>query len=205
MIIKLDHIAVTCYKKDIRQILSDYKDYQISFSETSVSNSIIKKELMSEWVSDHDIILVEKDDAIPIEITAYESIVSGIKKYELNSQNTIVTYTGNKDESENFYKSIGFKADESGSLCIKPAMGFSPISLELIEKPTDCYRSFKLNYEGFCCLAFVVNSSVKEKERLDKAGIKTTEIDSILLHERTMKIFFAYNEQGDFCEFIGLK
>ena len=205
MIVKLDHIAVTCCKKDIAGLISKFSDYRVSFFETSVFNSEIKRGLMYTWMSDHDITLLEKDGDIPIEITGYESIVTGNKKYEPDSQNVIITHTGNKAESDNFYEAIGFKTDDVGRLYIKPAMGFSPVTLEIIEDRVDCCQDFKLDCEGYCCLAFVVNNSAKEKERLDEAGIKTTEIDSILLHDRTMKIFFAYNEQGDICEFIGLK
>lgn len=51
----------------------------------------------------------------------------------------------------------------------------------------------------------MTNNIYKERENLCLNGLMTTDIMQLMLHGRQMKIFFAYSNQGDVCELIGVR
>ena len=61
---------------------------------------------------------------------------------------------------------------------------------------------FMLDTYGYCCLAFVINNSKRERKHLIDKNISTTEIQRLIVNGKTMDIFFAYNHLGDICEFV---
>ena len=205
MIIKLDHIAYTCKKDGKENIKKRLEQYQTVFEEDNVKNLLIKKDLMDNWQEDHDLSLMEKEDDLPVEITAYEKVSKADGKYK-PINNRIWVATNSKPASIFFYEKIGFRGTGEG-MQIKPLMGISPIDIELHEKsPLELdFKNHYLDTEGYCCLAFVTNQINREIERLKRCDISTTEIMNLTLHDRSMSIFFAYNDQGDICEFIGIQ
>ncbi len=205
MLVKFDHIAYTCRKDEIEQIRKQYIGYTEVFREIGVPNLAIKKQLMIKWKDDHDIVFMEKKDAFPIEITAYDDVEDSKVKYDIQDHSLNVN-TLSYGDSYQFYKTIGFGKRDNNEMVIQPVMDTMPISIK-INEGADVYGRSKensLDCRGLCCLAFITNNIVKEKERLDRKSLRTSDIMPLRLHGQKMRIFFAYNDFGDICEFIGV-
>ncbi len=203
MILKFDHIAYSCNKEEVSSLSNILKDYTLVFCEKNVKNIKIKENLMFEYKDNHDIYLFEHKSNYPIEVTAYSNVADKTEKYLL-FENNIVVNTSCFEKSCDFYKKIGFKDIENNFLQINTVIGNSTkIQIQNNETSVKC-KSNKLDSKGFCCLAFITNNIAKERRRLDSQNIITTDIMELELHKKQMNIFFAYNEYGDICEFIGL-
>ena len=203
MILKFDHIAYSCNKEEISSLSNILKDYSLVFCEKNVKNLKIKEKLMFEYKDNHDIYLFEHKNNYPIEVTAYSNLSFKTDKYLL-FEDYIVVNTSSFINSYDFYQKIGFKDIENNFLRINTIIGNSTkIQIQNNEILDEC-KSNKLDSKGFCCLAFITNNIAKEKRRLDSLNIITTDIMELELHKKQMNIFFAYNEYGDICEFIGL-
>ncbi len=205
MIVKFDHIAYTCRKDEIERIREQYTGYTEVFHEIGIPNLAIKHLLMTKWKENHDIVLIEKKGALPIEITAYEDVEDSKGKYYMKDHSLTVN-TLSYEDSYQFYEAVGFGKRDDNEMLIQPVMDTMPIRIKINEK-ADVYswsNANGLDCRGFCCLAFITNKIAKEKERLDRKKIRTTDIMPLELHGRKMRIFFADNDFGDICEFIGV-
>ena len=200
MILKFDHIAFTCSKDEIDEILGSLKGYNQVFYNTDIPNLEIKHKLMSYWCDTHDILLLEREGEYPIEITAYEQTGFEKEKYEIRD-NIIIVNTSSLSESIDFYRAIGFKQSDDCELTINPVIGNNNIILHL--NKLDSIMNH-LDNRGFCCLAFITNSVDNEKRKLDKKNISTTDIKTLRVNSKELNIFFAYNTEGDICEFISI-
>lgn len=202
MIIKLDHIAFSCSLEDVSKALISMEDYHMVFHEKDVINLGIKQKIMKNWTEKHDIILLEKDKGLPIEITAYTNTVNPIKsKYDID-RNTIIVNTTNIEQSKQFYKTIGFKEVDTTKLTLLTIMDDFPVEINLRESNKEDDYCFGLDTNGFCCIALITNHIEKEKEKLRKNQITTTEIMGLIVNHKELQIFFAMNTFGDICEFI---
>ncbi len=206
MLIKFDHIAYTCLKREMDSCLLKCDDYKTVFREQGIPNLTIKQPLMDLWQADHDIALYESEKRMPVEMTAYDSVGLNLHKYDIDGLDDITVNTNSAQESRHFYETIGFKSC-NGKLCLSFPIGYSPIRLSVREVNVKEVKlcEHTIDREGYCCLAFVAYNVVREKERLSLAGIEVTEIMSLMLHGSKLKIFFAYNYQGDICEIIGIE
>lgn len=200
MILKLDHIAYSCDKNEISDVLKCFIQYEKVFYEKRLPNLINKYELLANWSHDHDIILLNCNDKIPIEITAYDSTNKGCK-YSIDGYEVLVR-TSSVEKSIDFYQAIGFKCCEDGSFKLKPIMDNNPLTLRMIESKESNHN--KLDSSGFCCLAFITSDAKKEKKSLDRKNVFTTSIENLYVNRKSLDIFFAYNQYGDLCEFISI-
>lgn len=199
MILKFDHIAFSCRRSELTNVLQRFSDYEQVFFEKNVLNIAAKKKLLSdEALMDHDIVLLQsvKTGDVPIEITAYD-VTAGPAKYDVDGQ-TIIAYTDNVAESSKFYETIGFKKN-GDNLQLKTLLDAVPFNIKLCK--TEHY-SYMLDGCGFCCIALVINNAEKEKKRLDSESFMTTEINELVVNNNMLKIFFAYNQSGDKVEYI---
>lgn len=202
MILKFDHIAFSCDKKAINDFLKLIDGYETVFYEEGIENPRIKEALMASFQNNHTIALMEKQDNLPIEITAYDITHKGEPKYRFSCDipHRITVNTWDENESISFYKSIGFTENCDRMLKMSFAVGLRHLELQIVKnyRPTEN----KLDTEGYCCLAFVTNDVKKEKRRLEERGLCVTDIGTVQLNNRIMEVFFANNAQGDTCEFI---
>jgi hypothetical protein len=136
---------------------------------------------------------------LPVEITAYDDICKG-GKFDINN-GVINVFTDNIQETEIFYQSIGFKY-RNNLMELKTILDNKPVLLTVTEAAIKETMNTFIDSEGYCCLAFLTNSTEKERERLIRRGVKTTEIQKLRINGKYMDIFFAYNEHRDICEFI---
>ncbi|MBO4750881.1 MAG: hypothetical protein J5546_11250 [Lachnospiraceae bacterium] len=222
MIIKFDHIALTCKISEWKDELAKLSDYIQVFANENVPNLPLKKDLMSTWHENHVIALLVAKNDLPIEITAYDTVAEKPAKYEF-SDDTVSVYTKSTEDSMAFYEAFGFR--KTGDFELEKSFLIAPSSVKLrlrqtihdasiasAEKGSDFDQADAgtcdapqmpcLDQAGYCCLAFVTNNAEKERTRLIQKGITVTEIDELTLGEKILKIFFAYNTCGDVCELI---
>lgn len=200
MILKFDHIAYSCTRNEFEEIMKLFRDYSQVFLDRNLSNLDIKHSFMKYWCDTHDISLLISDYCLPVEITAYDQVGEG-NKYEVDDDSIIVN-TASLTDSVSFYKSIGFKDCNESEMVVKPIIGDKSIRLRFNELPNTVNY---LDSAGYCCLAFVTNNAEKEKQKLDRKNIFTTDIKPLRVNNKQMKIFFSYNDFGDICEFISIE
>ena len=200
MIVKFDHIAYACSRNELKAVLEKLKGYSKVFLDQNLPNLDIKHSFMNHWCDTHDIYLLTCNHSLPIEITAYKQVSEG-NKYEL-VDDTILVNTTSIEESMNFYKAIGFKSYNESEMLIKPIIGDREIKLGFNKLANTINY---LDSAGYCCLAFVTNNAEKEKNKLEKENVCTTEVRPLCVNSKQMNIFFAYNDFGDICEFISIE
>lgn len=135
--------------------------------------------------------------------------------YSLNNKekenfnfNNLIIATNSIKESLKFWDIFGFKIiKENGDSAILEFNSFFKdsycrINLETSESVN---KEIFLDCSGFNCLAFVSNSAIKEKKRINGAGFKTTDIDSLRVNNKELDIFFVLGNQGEIAEVISIK
>lgn len=205
MIIKFDHIAYSCKKSEIQRYKSTLDGYREVFHYLAAVNIEIKFGLMQNRLADHDIVLFEKENSIPIEVTGYDYVGEGKKHYE-TSNNVIIVNTADDAVSGKFYETIGFKIDEDRMhMTLRPLIGI-PVKIKIndgVKKSINTEVDNYLDSAGYCCLAFITNNPWKEKSKLESSGLCTTDIVPLQLGDKKMNIFFTKSDVGDICEYIG--
>ncbi len=201
MILKFDHIAFTCKRKELDEVLASFSEYKQVFFEKGLLNLSVKKQLLSTWKEDHDIVLLNREISFPVEITAYDDTCEG-GKFEINN-GAIIVLSDNIFESEIFYQAIGFKKHDD-MMEIRTILDKRPIPLKLIPESDNMLGQTYLDSAGYCCLAFVTNNAEKERGRLIGKGVKVTGIQPLRINGKNVNIFFAYNDHSDICEFISI-
>jgi len=137
---------------------------------------------------------------IPIYVNN-ETTRTGFKfnKLVINSQNVLKT--------NEFFKALGFKEllceNDFCKLEFRSVFGAGVyyIYLKKSQKRTSLRY---LDDSGPNCLAFISNSTEKEKEILDKENFFTTPIQHITLNKKLMKIFFSKGPENEIIEIISL-
>ena len=195
MIIKFDHIALTCKTSEWKEVLEGLSEYILVFANENVPNLPLKRKLMSTWKERHVIALLVAKEGLPIEITAYDAVADIPAKYEL-SGDSVCVYTKDTEESLAFYEAVGFK--RTGDLELEKRFLIEPLSVKLHLEKADAFHKADtmpqmpcLDQAGFCCLAFVTNNAEKERARLIQKGTTVTEIEDLTLGEKILKIFFS--------------
>ena len=61
MILKFDHIALTCKRKELDEVLTVFSEYKQLFFEKGLPNLFVKKQFLSTWKEDHDIVLLNSE------------------------------------------------------------------------------------------------------------------------------------------------
>ncbi|MCX6984811.1 MAG: hypothetical protein NT118_08695 [Lentisphaerae bacterium] len=120
--------------------------------------------------------------------------------------NKLMVRTGNPSESIKFWECLGFKsAGETEDLSIMEFI--SPLSKKssmMYLKTEKTGGKYFLDDDGFNCIAFVSNSSAKEKSILSGMNFRTTEIEQLRINGRPLNIFFAIGPCGELVEIVSL-
>jgi len=201
VIIKIDHIALTY--ENIENIFLK-KGYKLSFNE-KIKNPEIKKKLMRKFTEEQNIKYFTKEKEIPIEIINYNHSIKGKSKIIISDdgdekselftrEKYIIWKTTNLEQTINLFKKIGFKENEK---VIKIKTFFNEINIKLEEWDKETY----LDSSGFNCIAFLCKDIKKIKEKIQE-NFLTTDITEILVNKNKLNIFFAYNKNNDYIEFI---
>lgn len=119
----------------------------------------------------------------------------------------IAIQTSFLDESLFFWSSLGFKTLAHGNNCA--ILGFTSllnlISFQLILFESKQKAGFYLDDLGFNCLALITNSARDEREYLKAKGIITSQIEEIIINNKTLQVFFVRGKGGEIVEIIGIK
>lgn len=199
MILKFDHIAFSCIKAELHETITQFWGYEPVFIEYDLPNLLIKEKLMLHKENTHDIALLRHKEKLPVEITAYDNVNDLVGKYDIKDS-AIIAVTSSIQKSTFFYEAIGFKCDPDNCYRIHPMLDDRKIEIQFKESTTG--QNNYLDSAGFCCIAFITNKIDKEKVRLEKMSIYTTDIMKFKVGGKLLSIFFAYNEYGDVVEFI---
>lgn len=208
MIIKFDHIALTCKISEWKEVSGKLQGYMPLFAEENVPNLSLKAALMSTWHENHVISLLVSNEGLPIEITAYDTVAKGPQKYLL-AEDLIIVRTKALRDSMAFYEALGFRTlsetEMEKSFLIAPSKLHLQFEEEKEAEESPLRHLPYLDQAGYCCLAFVTNNAEKERTNLIRKGVQVTEVDELPLGQKIMKLFFAYNLLGDVCELIEVK
>ena len=208
MIIKFDHIALTCKISEWKEVSGKLQGYMPLFAEENVPNLSLKAALMSAWHENHVISLLVSNEGLPIEITAYDTVAKGPQKYLL-AEDSIIVRTKALRDSMAFYEDLGFRTlsetEMEKSFLIAPSKLHLQFEEEKEAEESPQQHLPYLDQAGYSCLAFVTNNAEKERTNLIRKGVQVTEVDELPLGQKTMKIFFVYNLLGDVCELIEVK
>lgn len=199
MILKFDHLAFSCIKDKLNESITNFSDYESVFIEHNLPNLLIKEQLMQYKGATHDIALLNHKEKLSIEITAYDEVGDLVGKYDIKDNSIIVT-TSSVKSSALFYEAIGFKHNSDNCYNIHPMLDDRDINIQFKENKMGSTNY--LDSAGFCCMAFITNKANKEKKRLEKLNISTTDIMELTVNGKLLNVFFAYNEYGDMVEFI---
>lgn len=117
--------------------------------------------------------------------------------------NKIIIETNNLEESENFWKSLGFfqKKDSENHLCFNSIL--SEKKYELILKENEDDSKNNLDDAGWNCIALLSNSIEKEYDFLKNRYI-TTKIELLEINQKQLRIFFVKSPGGELIEIISL-
>ena len=71
---------------------------------------------------------------------------------------------------------------------------------------SECDESYSncLDVTGFSSIAWIINKMEKYVKTLHEKGIKVTDIDTLTVHGRKLKICFVLGRQGEIIELIGV-
>jgi catechol 2,3-dioxygenase-like lactoylglutathione lyase family enzyme len=204
VIVKLDHIALA--EPDARAAVERLtsQGYAVIFEDRR-PNPVIKRRLMREWSPQHDLIMLEKAGAPPIEVLDHgHCFPEG--SFLRARDGCLVAPTRDLQASTAFWHALGFRAANAAGaasdLEFRSILG-SPLRLRLELDPGasgPCY----LDSCGFNCLAFVATSVASEHRALQAVAVQVTDLEPITVNGRPLEIFFATGPGGELVEVLGL-
>ncbi|MEW6044786.1 MAG: hypothetical protein AB1608_11040 [Thermoproteota archaeon] len=245
MILDIDHIALSSTNFDVDLEVFKKLGYNMRFEEKNIQNLGIKKKLMKNHSTFHDLCLITSKKNLNIELlnhytnnleqgfitpifenlneSLYEKsgdptsseidIVGNLKaigipvgiKHNKSGEftfNKLIIHTNDMEESKKFWKELGFQNTKNESHFAFNSI-LSDKKYELYLCPTKSQHTFHLDDKGWNCVALVTNSISNEKRRL-AAKFETTEIESIMINNIQLQIFFARSPGGEIIELISI-
>jgi len=202
MIVKFDHISYSCSFDEEEEVKQSFEGYEEVFAEKGLINLPIKANYLKLSSEKHNITMLQKQQSLPIEITAYPECCGGVERLAPTKEE-IRILTKDPEATIKFYEKLGFKQDGE-RLQLKPMLDASEICLRT-EEVTDMETATYLDQEGFGIMAFVVDNGAKQKGQLESQGIYVTEIQELTVNGKILKIFFAKSSAGDLVELIGIR
>ena len=199
MVIKFDHISYSCDMEspDTKAV----EGYCLDFEEKQLPNIKAKHDFLQNKSMFHNISLYRCEGKYPIEITAYPVCTGHNQKYMVSDE-VITVNSQCPEETRRFYEVMGFKKAESGMLELHPFMENRKVVLKVEESDTG---EVFLDKNGFGSLAFVVDRIEKHKTQLERNNYSVTEIETLVVNGKSLRICFAWDNVGDIVEFIGIK
>lgn len=202
MIVKFDHVSYTCAIGKEDEFKKSFSEYKEAFYEKKIPNLDIKMEFMKLATSQHDLYMMIGEGSYPVEITSYPECVEGKNRLMVNSDELVILSSDIK-ETESFYEALGFATGES-VMSIRPMLDQTEIKIR-IEEERDLPSKTYLDQNGWGILAFVVDNAKKQKRQLESVGVRTTDIQELMVNGKNLKIFFAESNVGDLVELIGIR
>lgn len=202
MIVKFDHVSYSCSYEQEEQTKASFEGYEEVFCEKELKNLPIKKEFLKLPAESHNIIMLQKEEAVPIEITAYPECPKGKEKLVVGAGGFVIN-TADLEKTKVFYEALGFHRDGE-KLYMKPMLDTKEIVLQFVQN-CGVENATYLDMQGWGILAFVVDNGAKQKKNLENAGIYTTEIQELEVNGKKLKIFFAKSDVGDLVELIAIR
>ena len=119
--------------------------------------------------------------------------------------NKLLVKTKDLSASMDFWKNFGFQAihleEGTAQMEFKSILSSKKFFIYLKKSeqtnPNPC-----LDNKGISCVSFITNSAQKEKEKLDRQGIKSTPVGEITVNGKLLHLFFVSGPNGEIVEVI---
>ena len=182
MIIGFDHITFNNVKFNYKE----YKSYKSIFSCNIQNNKKKNKFLKKKNIKKHYLEIYTKNNFPTIEHTFHgkgEVTSDNIKI----KKNKIILFVKNIEKEKKFLIKIGFKVNKNQISIISKIKKFSQIfSLQKRQNTKEKY----LDDYGFTCVAIIVHGIDKFYSTLVKENLEITDIFSLRVKKKKLKIFF---------------
>jgi len=212
MIIKFDHISYSAPIDKEEAVRESFSDYNLIFEERGLNNLEIKSGFFMKEHELHNILMLNAEGKYPIELTMYDECYGQNAMYELGTDEIIIK-SADVASSARFYEAFDFTRTESESsdlesctetvLTLKPMFDSKVVSLRLVK--SSITERTVLDANGFGSLALVVDSIDRYGAVLAEAGYSITDIQSLVVNGKTLKIAFASGKNNEIVELIGVR
>lgn len=208
MILKLDHVSYSCTYEEEKEILKQFEGYKEVFFESNLINIDAKKTMMKHFCKYHNIRMLEKDSFIPIELTTYKSCEGNNNAIELKKDySVIMLHTTNIENTYDFFSNLEIYEEEEVKDGI--ILSFQPLlSKELLKiyiHKVEKINFPMLDYKGYGAIGIFVDKTLNYMEKFKKNGYFVTEIETLKVNRKNLKIFFVKGKQGEILEIIGVR
>lgn len=206
MLLRLTHISLnsSCPEEDIRTLTA--RGAILDWFNKDIPQPAIKRHFLLNYEHTHDLAMLSLERGPKVEVVGQRSKLSvPVFLHEWSvSENTVifVAQTENRAASERFWAAIGFKPDADAAMTMKPVLDAMPV--RIVMHPTTTLHATKSDKFEWYAVAFLTNDVQREKMRLDKLGVATTEIISLHVAGNDLALFFSMGDNGELVEFYSL-
>lgn len=204
MLVKIDHICCTCRTGEEEEVLKSFPEYSVSFVEKNLTNLDIKEEKSNYENTVHDIIYLEAENHVPIEITSYHNVGESGNGISFSQEDSVLHIkTPDVSKTLEVLKLCGAKVTECRDFCaecsLKGLLDKNQLRIEV--SSTKENTNWILDEKGICCLAIIVRNIETARDKWMKY-YRATEIRSLNVNGRVLKLFFGYGDCGETIEII---
>lgn len=196
MILKVDHVAFSGLVRDRAKISRELIDegFEMSVCEKELMNLPLKSMFLSSYSSVHDLALYRKDGCVSVEILDHHTC-SGRNGYlQPAGENVFHCRTCSLDGSVRFWSRLGFSLYENTHLRFFSPMG-NGNGIELKLRVEKSPRQSMLDDLGFNAVALICTDLESCARNLEDVA-EVSEISSLHVGDKDLKIFFARNADG---------
>ena len=118
--------------------------------------------------------------------------------------NKFVVKSNNFEQSELFWNALGFKNDDQEKNHYYFESILSSKKYELFIESSKSVKNYFLDDNGWSSIAFLTNSIRNEKNNLEKK-YETSKIESLLINNKEIEIFFVRGPSNELVEIISIK
>ena len=203
MILGMAHLAysVTDIEQGKKQLES--RGFDCVFLEINVGNHLVKKHLLKNYQSTHDICLLRNSSLhLSIEIINHGFVCeSSLGSYQLKD-NSIELVTSNLDKEKNFWLQVlGFKEKGENILTFSSTIPSWSCTVKLIENPQIGLAT--LDSKGYPCIALFTNNLERDIADAQVAGgYEFTDFFEFYINNRNLNIAMFRTPGGAICELI---
>lgn len=204
MILMMDHITTATSAEKRQEVLKQFCDYTVRFSESGLLNIPAKQSLFQRPHKEHQLIKLDHPAEYPVEIVVYDSCYgrSGIVVDQKTKEIRISTQ--NVERSALFWITLGFHplAEDATLLTGKGVLDKVMVKIRLVRNLDD--GDAFLDRYGPVAVAFIVTRQPEILKKLEKNAFFTSEIDRLLVNGKELDIAFAASGYGDIAELISI-
>ena len=218
MIVGIDHIAWATHNAADEITAFERLGYNVRFERSGVPNLDIKKPLMTKWPELHDLVMLDREGSLPIEmidhgfVNPHRGFIHNgglITREEFLAELPdpfvhLAVPSVNYEASVRFWSNLGFqKKAETPGYCEMMFTGLADKRKVIVDVVSmEKSRQYKLDDNGFNCLALVSTNAASERKKLDKKGYRVTEIAEPETGGTPLSVFWVTGPSGELVEIV---